>query len=67
LHDDCAGAAGILDFVWGDVVDPKLAMLVLLFGAIIVLSHMSADRAARLRDRLASWGLRKSTPITDKV
>jgi hypothetical protein len=34
---------------WGDVMDPKLAMLIVLFGSIIGLSYLSAENLARLK------------------
>ena len=40
----------------GDVMDPKLAMLIILFGSIIGLSYLSSENLARFR----RW--RKSTP-----
>jgi hypothetical protein len=33
----------------GDIMDPKLAMLVMLFGSIIGLSYLSADTMARFK------------------
>jgi hypothetical protein len=39
--------AGILE--WGDVMDPKLAMLIVLFGSIIGLSYLSDENLARLK------------------
>jgi hypothetical protein len=45
----------------GDVMDPKLAMLIVLFGSIIGLSHLSAENLTRLK----RW--RKNVPATDKA
>jgi len=42
-------------------MDLKLAMLFVLFGSIIVLSHLSADKLSRLK----RW--RKNVPADDKV
>jgi hypothetical protein len=52
---------------WGDVVDPKLAMLIALFGVIITLSHLTADRIERLRERLVVRHRRKDAPVTDEI
>ena len=45
----------------GGVMDPKLAMLVVLFGSIIGLSYISAENLARMK----RW--RKNVPATDKL
>lgn len=45
----------------GDLMDPKLAMLIALFGSIIGLSHLSAESLSRLK----RW--RKNVPAADKV
>jgi hypothetical protein len=39
------------DLQWGNIMDPKLVMLVVLFGAIIALSYLNGDNLARLRRR----------------
>jgi hypothetical protein len=52
---------------WGDAVDPKLAMLIGLFGLIIALSHLSADPIERIRERLAERRWRKDAPVTDEI
>jgi hypothetical protein len=37
------------DLEWGDVMDPKRAMLIMLFGSIIGLSYLSGDTLARFK------------------
>jgi hypothetical protein len=36
-------------------MDPKLAILVLLIGTVIVLSHLSDDRLASVRRQFSLW------------
>jgi len=52
---------------WGEVVDPKLVMLVVLFGLIIALSHLSADQVERIRERITLRRWRKTAPVTDEI
>ena len=48
-------------------MDPKLAMLVVLFGVIIALSHLTADQLERIRERMAARYWRKTMPATDEI
>jgi hypothetical protein len=45
-------------------MDPKLTMLLILFGSIIALSNLRVDHFARLKDRLSLRRWRKSDPVT---
>jgi hypothetical protein len=36
-------------------MDPKLAILVLLIGTVIALSHLSDDKLANVRRQFALW------------
>jgi hypothetical protein len=47
-------------------MDPKLTMLVVLFGAIIGLSHLRADHLTRLRQQLAFRRWRKTVAVEAK-
>ena len=51
----------------GDAVDPKLAMLIVLFGLIIALSHLGTDHVERMRERMSSRRWRKTDPATDEI
>ena len=51
----------------GEVVDPKLAMLIVLFGGIIALSHLRADQVERVRQRLMTRRWRKTGPVADEI
>jgi hypothetical protein len=42
-------------------------MLIVLFGLIIALSHLSADQIERIRERLAERRWRKDAPVTDEI
>jgi len=48
-------------------VDPKLAMLIVLFGVIIALSHLSTGQVERMRERIALRRRRKNAPVTDEI
>ena len=48
-------------------MDPKLAMLAMLIGAIIGLSHLTEENIARLRERLAAQRWRKLMPVRRKI
>jgi len=48
-------------------VDPKLAMLIVLFGMIIALSHLDISQIERLRDRIALFRLRKTVQAADEA
>lgn len=52
---------------WSGTVEPKVAMLIVLFGVIIALSHLSAEQVERIRERMASRRWRKSGPVTDEI
>jgi hypothetical protein len=52
---------------WSDAVDPKLAMLIVLFGMIIALSHLDIGQIERLRERIALFRLRKTTQAADEA
>ena len=45
-------------------MDPKLTMLLILFGSIIALSSLRVDHIARLKDGLSLRRRRKSDPLT---
>jgi hypothetical protein len=66
-HREAPANGGVRKREWGDVVDPKLAMLIVLFGAIIALSHLSADRMERLRETKALLRWRKTVPAVDEA
>jgi hypothetical protein len=51
----------------GAAVDLKLAMLVVLFGVIVTLSHLSAEHVERMRQRIARRPWRKQAPVTDEI
>jgi hypothetical protein len=48
-------------------MDPKLAMLFMLFGSIIGLSYLSADNVARMKRRMVERRWRKTVPVADKI
>jgi hypothetical protein len=48
-------------------MDPKLAMLFMLFGSIIGLSYLSADNVARMKRRMVERRWRKTVPAADKI
>ncbi len=48
-------------------MDTKLAMMFVLFGAIIGLSQLRADHIARLKQQLASRRWRKSEAAEGKI
>jgi hypothetical protein len=49
------------------IMDPKLAMLFMLFGSIIGLSYLNADNVARMKRRMIERRWRKSVPAVDKI
>jgi hypothetical protein len=51
----------------GEPLDPKLAMLIVLFGVIIALSHLSTGQVERMRERIALRRRRKNAPVTDEI
>jgi hypothetical protein len=50
-----------------DVMDPKLAMLFMLFGSIIGLSYLSSDNVARMKRRMSERRWRKTEPAADEI
>jgi hypothetical protein len=50
-----------------DVMDPKLAMLFMLFGSIIGLSYLSSDNVARMKRRMSEQRWRKTEPAADEI
>ena len=48
-------------------MDPKLAILVVLFGAIIGLSYLRAEHLARIKDRPVFRRWRKTEPTASEI
>ena len=48
-------------------MDPKLAILFMLFGAIIGLSYLRAEHMARIKDGLVLRRWRKTEPTTNEI
>jgi len=47
-------------------MDPKLAILFMLIGAIIGLSHLSDENLGRMRRQFVSWRWREFVPLRRK-
>jgi hypothetical protein len=52
---------------WTSIMDPKLAMLLVLFSTIIGLSYLRAEHLERLRRQFAARGWRKSVPAQGEI
>jgi hypothetical protein len=48
-------------------MDPKLAMLFMLFGSIIGLSYLNGDHVGRMKRRMIKRRWRKTEPVADKI
>ena len=44
-------------------MDPKLTILFILIGAVIVLSHLNDENLGRMRRQLVDWRWRKIVPL----
>jgi hypothetical protein len=44
-------------------MDPKLTILFLLIGAVIVLSHLSDENLGRMRRQIVRWRWREFVPL----
>jgi hypothetical protein len=62
-----AANGGVQPIGMGEVVDPKLAMLIVLFGGIIALSHLGVGQIERIRERMTARPWRKAAPAADKI
>ena len=56
------GATAEWGFARGGLMDPKLGLLFLLIGAVIVLSHLSEENLGRVRRQLAERRWREIVP-----
>jgi hypothetical protein len=52
---------------WVRAMEPKLAMIFVLIGAVIALSHLTEEKLAGLKQRLAPGHWRKFRPARRKV
>jgi hypothetical protein len=67
LHSGERRNRGVQRLKWGEAVDPKLVMLIVLFGLIIALSHLSGEQVERMREWIALRRGRKTVPVTDEI